>query len=77
MAESYFNHLAHEEVSQAMVKREREKSRRLPPISEDDSNSKKIKLENKQPLYNDFSKRMMVRIYSKILVNGDHLMANN
>lgn len=58
MAESYFSHLAHQEVSPAMVKRERK--RKIAPV-EEDSNSTKAKLESEQSIYNDFSQRMMVR----------------
>lgn len=58
MAESYFSHLAHQEVSPAMVKRERK--RKIAPV-EEDSNSTKAKLESEQSIYNDFSHRMMVR----------------
>ena len=57
MAESYFSHLAHQEVSQAMVKRER---KRKVASAEEELKSSKIKLENEQSAYNDFSKRMMV-----------------
>ena len=56
MAESYFSHLAHEDVS-AMVKRER---KRKVASTEDDLKSRKTKLENEQSLYSDFSYRMMV-----------------
>ena len=58
MAESYFSHLAHQEVSPAMVKRERKRKMATP---EDDSKNTKIKLESEQSSYNDFAHRMMVR----------------
>lgn len=57
MAESYFSHLAHQEVSPAMVKRERK--RKIAPV-EEESSSTKAKLESEQSMYNDFSQRMMV-----------------
>ena len=57
MAESYFSHLAHEDVSPAMVKRER---KRKVASAEDDLRGRKTKLENEQSLYSDFSYRMMV-----------------
>ena len=59
MAESYFSHLAHQEVSPAMVKRERK--RKVAPVEEESSNTK-TKLESEQSMYNDFSHRMMVHI---------------
>ena len=59
MAESYFSHLAHQEVSPAMVKRERK--RKVAPVEEESSNTK-TKLESEQSMYNDFSHRMMVYI---------------
>lgn len=58
MAESYFSHLAHEDVSQAMVKRER---KRKVASAEDELRNRKTKLEDEQSLYSDFSYRMMVR----------------
>lgn len=66
MAESYFSHLAHEEVSQAMLRRERK--RKMAAAVDDDSNSKKTKLENEQSVYNDFSHRMMVRLNGIIVL---------
>ena len=59
MAESYFSHLAHEDVSPAMIKRER---KRKMASAGDDLKSRKIKLEDEQSLYSDVSKRMMVRL---------------
>ena len=59
MAESYFSHLAHEDVSPAMIKRER---KRKVASAEDDLRNRKIKLEDEQSLYSDVSKRMMVRL---------------
>jgi len=64
MAESYFNHLTPEEVSPAMIKWERK--RKVAP-NEDASNTK-IKLENEQSNYSDFSKRMMVRHTCNVII---------